>query len=216
MTFGSYAAEHYPYGTVTVYGSFDIGKYADVIRAFEKEGYTVINMWGRHIDFIGELVAPVLTSEKTTITLMTRNRHPEGIFKDWLNAIVSENFDRSSQGRPLIPIVFCIGNEKVGQTVSAQLTPRQVVSRDDEAEGSITAQEIRRAYKLCRHPIWKDVANRTFRFVITQLSDNEVVALKDIAHPWDHSEWEGLWAIRMASKAASPKKSSTSTTMEWK
>lgn len=121
--------------------------------------------------------------------------------KSKLVNIVLENYKSQREGKPLIPIVFCIdvtNNEY-------PLFTRAILSRTDPAnqrgDKLFTHSELRRAYKLCYDekvdPAICDIAKRSFHFVkVERAPQTKELKLQRIQAPWEAADWEKHWAMR--------------------
>lgn len=124
--------------------------------------------------------------------------------KTAITNIVLENYKRKKEGKPLIPILFCIDID--GNPSPARFD--RLAAKHPKFNNQITYKELRRAYKLCTHenPSIREVALETFKFIKLTKNRDGGYAPKSIAAPWAHSLFSTMWDMRKMVSKSQPKK----------
>jgi hypothetical protein len=124
--------------------------------------------------------------------------------KTAITNVVLENYKRKKEGKPLIPVLFCIDID--GNPNPARFD--RLAAKHPKFNNQITYKELRRAYKLCTHenPSIRAVALETFKFIkLTKNRDGEYTPMS-IAAPWAHSLFSSMWDMRKKVSKSQPKK----------
>jgi hypothetical protein len=123
--------------------------------------------------------------------------------KTALTDLVLENYKRSKEKKPLIPVLFCIDIDRNPRPFSIE----KMTSRAERLNRQTTHKELRRAYKLCNHedPEIRQVARETFKFVRLKKAQKTKYALEAIPSPFDSPEFARRWSNRKARSAPSKK-----------
>jgi hypothetical protein len=195
-----------PSKTVMVYGAEE-ARYRDVARTFRTNGFTIINM-SRSYSW-DNLLEPVRDHEGNSITIINQCVRVSSVCNSWLATIIAENVARRRAGRPLIPIIFCIGSRNNDTDESNLLESTELTTRQNTR---VTASEVRRAFKLCSHSTVGAIARESFRFVNScyyydPVSNTDVIsALEDLLPPWENPRWHSCWTERMSTHNAKKEK----------
>tara|TARA_R110000868_G_scaffold307987_4_gene569592 strand:+ start:798 stop:1529 length:732 start_codon:yes stop_codon:yes gene_type:complete len=148
----------------------------------------------------------ILDYEDLTNPIPMIDVEPQGDFvkrccKAGITSIVIENYRRSQQGRPLVPLIFCVELRSKDQQVV--LNAEQVATRSGK-ESSVTDAELRRCFKSYYEmgPQLKKIAEQTFKFVCVQedAKGNDLFHLKELTPFWHCPKWQHLWAERREHK----------------
>lgn len=116
------------------------------------------------------------------------------------------NYQLYKLGKPLIPLVFCVGLETSFFNKKGIDAGR--VARSSGMLSSITDSELRRCYKIFSElgPDFAAVAEQTFKFVkLIRVSSNPTeFDVKQVKPVWEHPDWNALWMKREDRKMQSP------------
>lgn len=122
--------------------------------------------------------------------------------KSILTSLFLENYKRSQDGRPLIPLIFCIEKEDEKGICSLDL---KKLAHTRNIPGCITDEELRRAYKSYKEagPEFQKIILDTLKFVrVKQNSqDHKLYELELLPPFWQNPEWENLWQERQEFKS---------------
>ncbi len=123
--------------------------------------------------------------------------------KTALTNLVLENYKRKSEGKPLIPILFCIDIDDNPTPASYS----HIATKHPQFNEQITYKELRRAYKLCTHKnvLVRKAALETFKFIKLTKNQEGDYTLKPVPAPWAHSQFPTVWNIRSKVSTSKPK-----------
>lgn len=122
--------------------------------------------------------------------------------KNGIANLLLENYKRECEGKPLIPLVYClqIDDEENSHTFS----PQDMTTRETGPNGRISHKELRRMYKLCTDPSvdpkLREVAKKSLLFVNVKKQEDGALAFEKTAAPWETEGFEKLWATRKGTK----------------
>lgn len=123
--------------------------------------------------------------------------------KNGITNLVLENYRRTKQGLPLIPLLFCVdidGNEY-------EFNSETITSKDIDLNTKFTNSELRRAYKLCtiQNSELRKIAQATIKFAKVKIQKDNLLALEAILPPWSSPDWQEMWTARMEQSAPQKK-----------
>lgn len=130
------------------------------------------------------------------------------ICKHTISDLVLENYKRSLENKPIIPLIFCVGKD------NAMYDLKEIASKDEDLNSWVSHSELRRCYKLYAkweetNPAIQKIAELTFKFVKLETNVKGETELKQVPPFWKDPEWKALWEERKkntAKKAGRPKK----------
>lgn len=128
-------------------------------------------------------------------------------FKSIITSLVIENCKRETEGKPLIPLLFCIGLEKGDKIVQLDYkklagshSAKDVDQMNDPLLSSITEKELRRCYKIYAEgtPKIKSLIEKTFKFLeLKQDTNNEnMYSLQQLPPMWENPVFQMNWKQR--------------------
>ena len=126
--------------------------------------------------------------------------------KTSMDEIVFENYKRKKEGKPIIPIIFCVGSDLDPKDI---FRSEKIASKRRANNQQVTHSELRRAYKLaCEFddPELRAAAEETFKFVkLTTkskpgLTEEDVTILEGVQPFWKQHDWKDQWEIRKGNK----------------
>ncbi|MBI2743334.1 MAG: hypothetical protein HYX48_05400 [Chlamydiales bacterium] len=130
-----------------------------------------------------------------------------------LVSLIFENYKREHEGKPLIPLIFCIAYNDIPPTSAEDLA-----SKKHNLNALVTHSEMRRAYKLCEEfpdEQVRSVAKKTFKFVRVEedLSiKNGPLSYVEIPAPWELGAWAKAWELRKEKKGSQREESKSEST----
>lgn len=121
-----------------------------------------------------------------------------------LTNLMFENFKRSNEGLPLIPVLFCldITNNEYPLSSENVLSKTKVLKDDLLMNDLVTHSELRRIYKLCFDkdidPRIRKIAQNAFKFVKLERSktQQDKYTLIKAPAPWSDKQWDQELAKR--------------------
>lgn len=129
--------------------------------------------------------------------------------KAGITNLVIENYKRSIESLPLIPVIFSVDSDDL------PLDPKCVASRDEKLNGFLTHKELRRCYKLCNEfpdADFQQIARATFKFLKLTKGEGDTFNLVQVNPFWERGQgWEQAWLDR---KKTSEKKNPEK--VDWK
>ncbi|KTC80967.1 hypothetical protein [Legionella cherrii] len=114
------------------------------------------------------------------------------VYKLILNDLVVDNYKRKKEGKPIVPLIFVIGNS------DESCEPRQIAKREEDPyEKWVTLTELRRVYKLTTEfgAEFSQVARDTVKFVSLDTQSNPT-KLKPVSPFWESKDWQHDWEQR--------------------
>lgn len=191
---------------VTVYGLKDC-RYYSVINALEKQNIKT-NCWSEinfpiiKYDDINFDPNNNMATEKAKAMVSNSRK-----YKTIITSLVIENYKRSKENKPLIPLLFCIGleeaNKKIvlnAKKVAESRRGRDMDQPDNPANSSITEKELRRCYKMCTEtsPELRKIAKETFKFVKLKQdpSHPRLFTLEQVKPFFEEDFWDQAWQER--------------------
>jgi hypothetical protein len=198
-----------PTEEVMVYG-FEHCKYKEVISILKNHGiFKKVDKWddfdktleGRDVSLV------LLKSAAADLFKSIFNSGPLAGAKDWfavrckesLLNICVENYQRSLESRPLIPVIYCVDIENNPYPFEA----KNVASEDPILNGLITHKELRLCYKVVnemQNDKLKEVFKETLKFVKLTPFDRKEYKLETMAPFWEQSDWKEAWEKRKLNK----------------
>ena len=121
--------------------------------------------------------------------------------------LILANFMRQMDGRPLIPLIFCI--ESPCTLEDRKLTVRSLTTKEKLENGLFTNRELRRVYKHCKDleddstPVARELASvaaRTLKLVRLTIEEGQHV-MSLVSPVWEQPEWKMAWQTRMQQKS---------------
>lgn len=187
---------------VAVYG-FKLCRYYEVSDALKRKDIKV-DLWSSYR-------FPVIKIDKISFSFYggagwsTSAINSARDYKAILTSLVIENYKRSRAGEPQIPLLFCIGLEEDGKTVT--LDSKKVAHDNSALYGSsMTDKELRRCYKIYSEgpDEIKSIAVQTFKFVNLKqsTSDKDLYTLEQLSPFWEQQVWKEAWQDRKLYKAS--------------
>ncbi len=171
-----------------------------------------------------------ISSGAASATKKSKDQVTRRVCKTALVNLVLENFQRSKEGNPLVPIVFCIDKDNNEYELTSEaLLSKAYRTRPHGAralKSTITVSELRRAYKLCTDPrvdpIIREIAKKTLIFVkvtvvertLPKVGTHLAYDLVTIAAPWENNPvFDQELLIRQAESA---KKTTPRKAYDWR
>jgi hypothetical protein len=123
--------------------------------------------------------------------------------KTAITNLMLENYKRSQEKSPLIPLIFCY-DIKDNNFIT---TPESITSRGRDSNKRITNKELRRCYKMCceleNDPELKAIAEvaRESLKLAKLAGDGHAGYRMELLQPfWESPEWDAKWQERVATK----------------
>lgn len=188
---------------VVVYG-FEHCKYKDVARALKNTVWKV-GKWDDFDKTFDERNVKNITL-KTDAKDLFQSVFKSGLTdgtkawfagrcKETLLNLCVENYKRSLEGRPIIPLIYCVDIEKNPYSFEA----KNIASEDKLLNNLITHKELRLCYKIVNefgNSKISDVFKNTLKFVKLTDNGNSEYKLEEIQPFWENSDWSSVWNAR--------------------
>jgi hypothetical protein len=121
--------------------------------------------------------------------------------KGIISSLIAENYRRSLEEAPLIPLIFCVEINSYVCKINLDIL-RVAISRPDPLrEGNVGDCELRRCYKHFVHPdpALQAIARKTIIYTRVEQTSPSIFKLQKLTPFWQDEKWGGLWNQRKAS-----------------
>lgn len=189
---------------VVIYGASKSHYNREIAQSLVQQGYELYDFMGgltAYSSFYNDSLGLADHEYSLTSKLYDRDiagKTREG-FKSVITNLVIMNYQLKQEGKPLVPLLFCIGFESDQYEVNFKCDMEAMVNGEFQ-----TSKEIRRCYKIYSElgEVMREIAEQTFKFVAVYADQNtqNVHHLKPLPLVWQNTEWKRLWDVRSRNK----------------